>query len=201
MNLVFDLGGVLVRWEPDAILQQAFDDPALRAAVRTGLLQHADWHALDRGTLSRPEAIARAARRCALPAARIEHFFACIPPMLQPIEGTATLLAPLRRAGHALYCLSNMHHAFIEHLERSCTFWDHFDGRIISCRVGAAKPDPGIYALLLSRFGLDAARTVFIDDMPVNLAAAQAFGISTIRFEDPAQCAQSLAALGLLPAP
>ena len=68
---------------------------------------------------------------------------------------------------------------------------------VISCRVGLCKPEPAIYAHLLKRYALAASETVFIDDLDVNLAAAATFGIKTIKFEDPPQCARALQALGV----
>ncbi len=53
LNIVFDLGGVVLTWQPDAIIASAFDDPATRAIVRREILDHPDWHELDRGTLPR----------------------------------------------------------------------------------------------------------------------------------------------------
>jgi putative hydrolase of the HAD superfamily len=90
-----------------------------------------------------------------------------------------------------------MHPASTAFLERTYTFWDVFDGRVISCQVGLCKPEPAIYAHLLERYALAASETVFVDDLEVNLAAAAAFGIQTIKFEDPAQCARALRAIGV----
>jgi putative hydrolase of the HAD superfamily len=90
-----------------------------------------------------------------------------------------------------------MHPTSTAFLERAFTFWDVFAGKVISCRVGLCKPEPAIYAHLLERYALAGPETVFIDDLEVNLAAAAAFGIQTIKFEDPAQCARALRALGV----
>jgi putative hydrolase of the HAD superfamily len=60
------------------------------------------------------------------------------------------------------------------------------------------KPEPAIYAYLLKTYGLNGTETVFIDDMDVNVAAAAQFGIHTIKFENPAQCARQLQELGCL---
>ena len=73
----------------------------------------------------------------------------------------------------------------------------YFTGAVISCRVGLCKPEPAIYAHLLERYALASSETVFIDDLDVNLAAAATFGIKTIKFADPAQCARALQALGV----
>lgn len=198
MNLVFDLGGVVVRWEPEAIIASVFADPQVRAVVRAGVFGHADWLELDRGTLPRQDAIRRATERTGLTAAEMDRLLRQVPPSLVTIPETVDLLYRLKARGYPLFCLSNMHHASIEHLEQAYSFWEVFSGAVISCRLQLCKPEPGIYAHLLETYGLEPADTVFIDDTEVNLAAAAALGIRTIRFENAAQCERELHALGVI---
>lgn len=198
MNVVFDLGGVVVTWEPERIIASVFADPAARVLARDQIIGHPDWVELDRGTLARPEAIRRAALRSGLPEASVEAFLRQVPPALVPIPATVDLLHRVKAAGRPLYCLSNLHRASLDHLERACTFLEVFDGAVISCRVQLCKPEPAIYRHLLDAYGLDGADTVFIDDLDANLAAAAKFGIRTIRFEHAAQCERELRALGCL---
>jgi putative hydrolase of the HAD superfamily len=198
LNVVFDLGGVVVTWEPEVLIAKVFADPAVQALVRTEIIGHADWLALDRGTLPPQDAIVRAAQRTGLPADDVAALLRQVPPALVAIPGTVDLLYRLKAQGHTLFCLSNMHVASIEHLERAYTFWEVFSGRVISCRLHLCKPEPAIYAHLLETYGLDAAHTVFIDDTEVNLTAAAQFGLRTIKFASPAQCERQLRALGYL---
>ena len=198
MNIVFDLGGVVVRWEPEVIIAKVFADPVVQGVVRAEVFGHADWLALDRGTLPRQDAIVRAAQRTGLPEADIAELLRQVPPSLVAIPGTVDLLYRLKARGHTLFCLSNMHVASIEHLEQAYTFWEVFVGAVISCRLHLCKPEPTIYAYLLETYKLDEADTVFIDDTDVNLTAAAQFGIHTIKFETPTQCARQLQALGCL---
>ena len=198
MNIVFDLGGVVVRYDRAALMAELYADPATYAAVHTGVEEHLDWPAMDRGTLTETEAVALAAVRAGVSAAELARFMDRMAVAWTPIPETIDLLYRLRANGHALYCLSNMHPASATFLERTFTFWEVFAGTVISCHVGLCKPDPAIYAHLLDRFALAAGETVFIDDLAVNLAAAAVFGIRTIQFESPGQCAVALRALGAL---
>jgi putative hydrolase of the HAD superfamily len=198
MNLVFDLGGVVVRWDPEAIVAGVFSDPAIRAKVKRGVFEDPDWLELDRGTLGREEAIARAAKRTGVPVGEIKRLLHAVPPSLVLFPDTVDLLYRLKRKGYPLYCLSNMHFASIEHLEQTHTFWDVFEGRVISCRLQLCKPEAGIYEHLLQTYGLEPGKTLFIDDVQKNLDAAAKLGIRTLRFESAAQCERELAALGLL---
>ena len=198
MNIVFDLGGVVVTWRPEAIIAKVFADPEVRAAVRTEMIEHADWLALDRGTLSPQDAIARAAKRTGLSEPEIAHFLHQVPLELAPIPGTVDLLYRLKTRGHALFCLSNMQLSAIAHLEATYSFWEVFSGRVISSRVQLVKPEPAIYAHLLDTHSLAATETIFIDDMDVNLTAASQFGLRTIKFKDAEQCEHHLRSIGCL---
>jgi putative hydrolase of the HAD superfamily len=198
MNLVFDLGGVVVRWDPDAIIAGVFADPQTRAKVRAGVFGHADWLELDRGTLPREQAIARAAHRTGLAESEIEKLLLQVPPSLVAFPDTVDLLYRLKAKGHPLYCLSNMHFASIEHLEHVYNFWEVFSGAVISCRLQVCKPEPAIYSHLLKTYGLKPTDTLFIDDVEKNLTAAAALGIRILKFENARQCERELRALGLI---
>jgi putative hydrolase of the HAD superfamily len=198
VNLVFDLGGVVVRWDPDAIIAGVFSDPGVRSIVKADVFSHPDWIELDRGTLARDEAIARAAQRTGVAEREMERLLHAVPPSLVVFPDTVELLYRLKRKGYPLYCLSNMGFASIEHLEKTHTFWDAFDGAVISCRLRLCKPERGIYEHLLRTYALDAEATLFIDDVQKNLDAAAQLGIRTLRFENAAQCERELRALGLL---
>ena len=197
MNLIFDLGGVVVRWDPAAIIASVFDDEDLRARVREGVFAHPDWLELDRGTLDREDAIRRAARRIGMAEAEIRRLLLAVPPSLTPIPETIELLYRLKARGYRLYCLSNMHFASIEHLEREQKFFEVFTGKVISCRLKLCKPEPAIYEQALKANDLDAKDTVFIDDVDVNIEAAAKVGLHTIQFQNAAQCARELRALGV----
>jgi putative hydrolase of the HAD superfamily len=197
LNLVFDLGGVVVRWDPDAIIAGVFSDRETRRKVKSALFEHPDWLELDRGTLGRDAAIARAAQRSGIPVPDMKRLMHAVPPSLTVFPETVELLRRLKAKGYPLYCLSNMHFASIEHLEQNETFWDVFQGRVISCRLNLCKPEAAIYEHLLRAFGLEARDTLFIDDVQKNLDAAAALGIRTIKFEDARQCARELASVGV----
>ncbi len=198
MNVVFDFGNVIFRWDPERVVARVFDRAPECEQILTQFIGHDDWQELDRGTLAPVDAINRAALRTGLPAAKIGQLLRSVPPSLATIEGSPELLYRVKSAGHPLYFLSNMHFDSIEHLERAHDFWDVFAGGVVSCRVQKIKPEPAIYQHLLQQYALDPADSVFIDDLPVNLAAAAKFGMHTIQFIDPKQCERELKAFGCL---
>jgi putative hydrolase of the HAD superfamily len=187
-SVVFDLGGVLVQWRPELILSRAFDDPAARAAVRASLFEHADWVALDRGTLTEEEAIARTAARTGQPEPALQRLMEIVRETLTPLPETVALLEDLHRQGVPLYCLSNMHTRCIAHLRQRYPFCRCFRGMVISAEVHLVKPEPAIYRHLLAAFALEPTRTVFIDDHPANCRAAEVAGLQTIQFTTADEC-------------
>ena len=198
MNIIFDLGGVVLTWNPRAIIAGVFADVASQALVWSEVFGHRDWVELDRGTLPLDAAIAGAASRTGLPEADLARMFRQVPPALVPIPQMIDLLRRLKARGHSLYCLSNLHADSFAHLKAEYLFWELFDGAVISCLVHLCKPEPAIYAHMLETFGLSGPEALFIDDMEVNLEAAKPFGIRTIRFVTQMQCERELAAIGCL---
>lgn len=197
MNVVFDLGGVVLTWDPATIIASVFSGERERALVRDRVFGDPDWACLDRGRLTRHDAIERAAVRTRIPVSQLNVLFDAFPRALVPVEPVLELMSQVRAGGNRLFVLSNLHRASFERVRDTLGIFELFDGRIVSCEVGAAKPEPAIYRHLLDDFGLDPAATVFIDDLQSNLDAAAQFGIATVRFTDAARCRGDLEALGV----
>ena len=197
MNLVFDLGNVLVRWDPVAIVRSVIDGPwAVRLAEH--LFAHPDWVSVDRGTLTLEQAAERAIERTDVDDAIIHAAFAAVAPSLQPLPESVALLDAVVAQGHSLYALSNMGHVSADYLQRQASFWPKFKDVVISARVGLVKPEPAIFELMLAQFGLAAHECLFIDDSLDNVQAAQALGIDAIHFTGASQCRDELVRRGLL---
>ncbi len=198
MNIVFDLGGVILTWKPEEIIARAFSNPSARALVRRNIFGHHDWTLLDRGTLLYPEAILRATARTGLSASSISEFFRQVPLSLVAVPETVDLSRRLKTRGHRLFYLSNMHTAAMNYVEQIYTFWDVFKGGIMSCRVHWVKPEPEIYTCLIEQYELEVSQTVFIDDFTGNLEPAVRLGMQTIKFNNVEQCERQLMALDCL---
>jgi len=198
VNVVFDLGGVVVAWKPDEIIARTFADPDHRALVKREIIGHLDWLALDRGTMSYDEAITRGAQRTGLPEPVVRSFLESVPSSLVADAQIVDLLHQVKAAGNSLYCLSNMPTISMEHLERAYSFWHVFTAVVVSSRVGLCKPEPEIYAHLLETHLLRASDTIFIDDTVANIEAAARFGMRTIHFRGAAQCETELRLIGAI---
>ncbi|MDF8327852.1 HAD family phosphatase [Aeromonas salmonicida] len=198
MAIIFDLGRVVVSWDPVAIVSSV-RGPDGAEALAERLFNHPDWLEVDRGTLSLHTMARQAQERTGLSAAENLTILQAVPASLLPDPAMLTLIAELHGAGHTLYALSNMGHASIDWLEQQL-FWRFFSGKVVSARVRMIKPEPDIYRYLLVSFDLKADECLFIDDSPANVAAAKALGIRGMVFTDAHSCRQQLVSLGYLPA-
>ena len=177
-NVVFDLGRVVFAQDPaksTAEFKQFFSYVSL-----TPMPQF--WTDYDMGVLSFDQvAEALAAYRGVEPEFAREMISIAIGKQ-ETIAPTAKLIAELKAEGYKLYVLSNMSREFIDFLRKQ-EVYSNFDGDVVSCEVGVVKPMPEIYDLLLERFELDPAETIFIDDRKENVEAAAAKGIATFHFD------------------
>jgi putative hydrolase of the HAD superfamily len=187
-NVIFDLGGVVVDWNPDHIVARVQPVPELRAALKEALFGHADWRLFDRGTLSEPELIERLQLRLGASLPEVEAILDAVRNSLVEKPETLQLIRALRAKGTPLYCLSNMPASIYSHLRRRHSFWDAFNGIVISGEVQMMKPEPEVFMHLLSTFKLRAEESVFIDDLRANIESAKQVGLRAIWFKDAAQC-------------
>jgi len=191
-NVIFDLGGVVLDWNPEAILARHYPQPEHRALLRTGLFEHPDWLELDRGTLEEHELLERFRRRAGAAAPPVADLLRAVRESLLPKPATLELIEQLRAHDVPLYCLSNMPAGIYAELRARHDFFDAFDGIVISAHVGLIKPEPAIYEHLLSAHGLKAEESVFIDDLARNVQGARSVGLAAIQFRDVAQCEREL---------
>jgi 2-haloacid dehalogenase len=195
--VVFDIGGVLLDWDPRYVYRELFDDEAEMERFLSQVCSR-EWHEdNDRGVLYADSCAALAARHPGYEeliwtwARRTEDMIG------GPIEGTVAVLSELQAAGVPCYGLTNMEAETYPRRVERFTFLQGLVGTVVSSAEGVIKPDPEIFRRLLSRFALDAQRTVFVDDSEVNVAAAAELGFVALRFVSPEALRADLVALGL----
>jgi putative hydrolase of the HAD superfamily len=196
-NVIFDLGGVVLEWSPERILEGYYTADDDRAAMKTALFQHDDWLHLDRGTLSEPQLVSNLQARTGRPAGELQGLLDAVRASLHAKPDTVALLNKLVARGVPLFCLSNISARNFDYLRERHEFWGVFRGIVISADLKLMKPEPEIFAYLLHRYGLSPAETVFVDDNPPNVRAAQALGMQGILFRNARQCAAELEAVGV----
>lgn len=177
-NIVFDLGGVVFARNISRCTQEFID---FFSFVRSERMPRF-WEEYDRGTSTFDEVTETLARMNGCSLDKCASYLQYSIDLQEPVRPTEALIRRLKQAGYRLYILSNMSREFIARL-RTFPVYGLFDGEVVSCEEGCVKPEPQIYELLLRRFGLDPAETLFIDDRGINLEAASAFGIHTQRFD------------------
>lgn len=198
-TVVFDLGGVLVDWDPRYLLRKVMPGrEAEMEAILSDVLNH-DWN-LERDTGdSWPEAMARAAA---------EHpqwadvFRAYDERWGETLGGshedTVAILRELDARGVQLYALSNWSAHTFPHAEEKFDWLKCFDGVIVSGRVKLVKPKPEIFHHLLDTYGLAASDVFFVDDFEPNILAARQLGIYAHHFRAADALREDLHAHGLL---
>lgn len=205
MNLVFDFGGVVLRWSPPALLRKTLPArapdqaraEALASEIFQGFLPGGDWALYDLGRIE-PAALAeRIARRTGLAPAELRAVIDAVPGHLEAQPQTLALLRELARGGHRLFYLSNMPAPCADHLERKHAFMAWFEDGVFSSRVQMMKPEPAIFDAAARRFGIAPAELLFIDDLLHNVEAARALGWQGLHFTGAAECAALLCGLGL----
>jgi 2-haloacid dehalogenase len=195
---VFDLGGVLIDWDPRYLYRKLLaDEAAVEEFLATVCTP--EWNAeQDRG---RPfaEGVAELVERHPVHAAAITAYHERWPEMLGgAIAGTVELLDELRDTGVPLYALTNWSAETFGIARERYQFLEWFDGVLVSGEERMIKPDPAIFRLLLDRFGLDPGAAFYVDDSPANVAAAGELGFDAVRFTGPEQLRRDLEARGLL---
>jgi 2-haloacid dehalogenase len=197
-TVVFDLGGVLIDWDPRHLYRQLFDDPdemeSFLAEVTT-----TEWNAHQDAGRPWVEAIELLVATYPERRELIEAFHRRWPEMLAgEIEGTVDVLGELRTAGVRLVALSNWSAEMFPVARERFGFLAWFEGIVISGDVGVNKPDRRIFEHLVERFGIEPAAALFIDDSSANVEAATAIGFRAIQFTDPTALRIALVRFGLL---
>lgn len=198
-NIVFDLGGVLLDWNPRYLYRMMMDGEQEVENFLTHICTDAWNLEMDRGR-NRQEAVDELVAKFP----DKEHLITAyktrwIEMFSGPIHESVDILMDLKRRGYPLYALSNWNDETFQIALQEFPFLRLFDGRIVSGEVKLVKPDPSIYRLLFDTYKLNPRECLFIDDRDENVAGARTCGMEAIRFISPAKLEQDLAAYHLFP--
>jgi 2-haloacid dehalogenase len=197
--VVFDLGGVLIDWNPRYLYRKLFagDEAGMERFLSEICTQ--EWNERQDAGRAFHDAAAELVERFPDRAELIEAFGTRFDEMMAgPIAGTVEILSELRGRGVPLHALSNWSAETFPLARRRFDFLGWFDGLVISGEEKVIKPDPRIFRILFERYAIAPERAVYIDDNPRNAAAASALGLFGIHFSDPAALRRALEQLGLL---
>jgi len=193
-TIVFDLGRVLIQFDPDAYMQENFNEDEIKFLKENFFLQNL-WVSLDRGdmTLKQVKEVLYAIDR-----SKYETINRCVDnywTLLKPFEETASLIEELSIKYRLLF-LSNFHKDAFEKIYDMYPFFKLFQGGVVSCYVKELKPEKRIYEILMKEYGLDPANCLFIDDTLENTETAASLGFQTIHLEDQKNMLKELEVLG-----
>jgi 2-haloacid dehalogenase len=195
--VVFDVGNVLLRWDPRFLYRQIFADEA-RLEWFLSQVWSPEWNlARDRGD-SFQDGIADLVAQHPELAAEIrafdERWQETVP---YAIEGSVALLRESQEAGVPTYAITNFSREKFGPTKERFPFLDSFSGTVVSAHERLVKPDPEIYRLFLTRYALPAEACVFIDDSLANVEGARAVGMHALAFTTPDALRHDLRGLGL----
>lgn len=183
-NIVFDMGGVLIRFDRPYFIRRLGVAPEDAPILLNEVFRSLEWAQMDRGSITEAEAVERVCRR--LPErlrGAAEKLITLWERPILPVEGMYELAGELKGMGYGVYLLSNAS-------ARQHEYWPRvpasrfFDGKLISADVGLVKPQPEIYRVFCDTFGLKPEECFFIDDAPANIEGAYEVGMPGFVFND-----------------
>lgn len=177
-NIIFDMGGVLIDWDPDEIIARQMLTAEDACILRREVFDCSEWASMDRGAMTADEGYAAICRR--LPERLHNAAARCVydwwkDPLI-PIEGMAALVEEVKCLGYGVYLLSNATSCLHEYFHR-IPGSAYFDGKIVSADWKLLKPQHEIYEKLFERYDLIPEECFFIDDNPLNIDGARCTGM------------------------
>lgn len=197
-NIIFDLGGVMVDFDPKTYLVDRFCNAEVEEQVSQLTFESEEWKLLDAGLITRSEANLRMLARAKEygRAFEVQGVLDDWMHILRPRRRMQELVRKLKSRGYCVYYLSNIPEDVLALLmERD--FKGLFDGGVASCEVKINKPDPRIYQALLDKYQLKADECIFIDDRADNIKAASLLGLGTYQMHSVGSLLRSLPTFGV----
>jgi 2-haloacid dehalogenase len=196
--IIFDFGGVLLKWDPHKLYRRFFDQPQ-QIDQFLAEINFTSWNAeQDRGRpfeVGIAELTGQFPQYAHLIRAYYDNFEDTI---VGPISGTVEILHELKQTGYSLYALSNWSAETYPRVQHQYDFFNLFDAIILSGDVKLIKPDPAIFNLTLQNIGCSASECLLVDDSEANIITAKKLGFATIHFKSAEQLRTELHQLDLL---
>lgn len=198
-TIIFDLGGVLIDWNPRYLYQKIFETEGEIDYFLENICT-SEWNEEQDGGRTLSDATKLLVEKHPEHKTAIEHYYNRWEEMLNgEISGTVQVLEKLKQSGkYKLYALTNWSSETFPIAEERFKFLSYFDGIVVSGTEKDRKPFPSFYQLILDRYAIDPSTAVFIDDRYSNIEGAEKVGISGIHYTDPVQLEKELKAKGIV---
>jgi 2-haloacid dehalogenase len=196
--IIFDVGNVLYQWDIRHLYARLIDDPAELDHFVTQIVTP-EWH--FQHDAGRPlaemveELTAQYPEHAELIAQYVPRWLETIP---GPVPGMIDMAERLALLGYPLFGITNFGVEFWDMFRPTAPVFDLFRDIVVSGAEKLVKPDPAIYRLSIARFGIDPARTLFIDDREDNIGSAIACGLQGHVFRDTETLEADLVARGVI---
>jgi epoxide hydrolase-like predicted phosphatase len=194
-NIVFDLGNVLISFRPSDFFDSKDYPDTIKSRILSDIFRSREWLKLDNGDISTPGAIDAISRKSSLKREEIAHIFNLRTEIMFPLDQNVRLLPELKKEGFKLYFLSNFPIDIFEEIKTGYYFFKYFDGGVISSEVKFSKPDRRIYEILIEKYLLIPEESLFIDDIEINVRAAEGLGMKGLVTYGSEEISKELAAV------
>jgi len=182
-NIVFDMGGVLFKWDPLAMSARVCENEEDAHLLAKAVFGSVEWAWQDAGAVD--DKTVAFASKTRVP----QRLYAAVDELVhhwhdhrEPVDGIEELIRGAKDAGLGVYLLSNAGESFAAY-ESQLPAYECFDGKVISCYEHVVKPDARIYHTLLDRYDLRPEECLFVDDTKLNVFAARRVGMRAYRFD------------------
>ena len=179
MNIILDMGNVLLEWNKDKILRGVVKTEKDYMILDKAIFQSGLWERLDLGTLTREELVLKVVSMIgSIYQEKVQEVVWNWPSYIEIYTEVFPLLVRLKEKGHRIFVLSNTSPVFYELLEEQLSPLNEIlDGFVLSCDIKAIKPDPKMFEEILHKYQLDPVNCIFLDDVKDNTKMAESLGI------------------------
>lgn len=182
-NIVFDMGNVLLDYNPQNVLSKYIEGVSDQALIREVLFNSEEWYLKDKGEITKAQMFERMAKR--VPERLQETLKNCLDNWVEcmgPLKGARECVERMKKLGYKVYVLSNAGVDFYEYFPQYMNL-EYFDGIVVSAFIHELKPEHEIYDYLLEQYNLEPEECLFIDDRQDNVEGALAVGMHALRFD------------------
>ena len=179
MDIILDMGNVLLEWNKDKILQGVSDTKKDYLILDKTIFQSGLWERLDLGTMTREELVLKVVSMIGSTyQKKIEEVIWNWPSYIDIYTEVLPVLSELKKKGHRIFVLSNTSKVFYDLLDEQLSpLKELLDGFVLSCDIKVIKPDLAMFKEILDKYQLNPTNCVFLDDIEDNTIAAKKLGI------------------------
>ncbi len=196
-TIIFDIGNVLLDFDYMKQFRRLFDEATAQTIADVSIRKPEVWVEMDRGVLSYDEAVDLIVQGAPHLEKEIRLAIKELYNNVDSFPYAADWVKRLKKTGYRVYLLSNYGEKPFADSKEHMPFLQYVDGRLLSYEIRDIKPNAAIYQAICDRFAIKSYKAVFIDDSPVNIAGAEAFGLNTILFTSYKDAVAQLKALPL----